>query len=51
MFFSGASVYRFQGTQLMPNYLKNLSDEFIVPKHSKMPKRIDAGTIAPILRA
>ena len=27
----------------MPNYPKNLSEEFIVPKHSKIPKRIDAG--------
>ena len=43
VFFSGAKVYRFQGTQLMPNYPKNLSEEFIVPKHSKIPKRIDAG--------
>ena len=30
----------------MPNYPKNLSEEFIVPKHSKIPKRIDAGRIS-----
>ena len=29
----------------MPNYPKNLSDEFMVPKHSKIPKRIDAGKV------
>ena len=28
----------------MPNYPKNLSEEFMVPKHSKIPKRIDAGS-------
>ena len=43
IFFSGTRVYRFTGTKLAPGYPKDIYEEFIIPKNTKMPKRIDAG--------
>ena len=43
IFFSGTRVYRFTGTKLAPGYPKDLSEEFIIPKNTKIPKRIDGG--------
>ena len=32
IFISGHFVYRYAGTELIPGYPKNITDEFIVPK-------------------
>ena len=42
VFFSGSQVYRYSGTELDFGYPKNVTEEFIIPKGTFIPKRFDA---------